>query len=251
MTLSIVIITYNEERNIERCIKSVINIADEIVVVDSYSTDRTVEICHQYNVKVVKNKFESYGKQKRFAAEQAKFDYILSLDADEALSSELNNSIEREKKLWSKPCYSFNRRNFYCGTPIRYCGWYPDRHVRLFDRNVTNWTKKDVHESIDVHSKKMIKHLNGDLLHYTCSTMAEHKEKEKKYARMNGESIAMKNQNIFFLTPYIKGSFRFFKIYIIKLGILDGFYGFEISKTLAKSSFLKYSVARKLLKTKS
>jgi len=251
MSLSIVIITYNEERNIERCIKSVKHIADEIVVVDSYSTDNTVEICKQYNASVILHKFESYGKQKLFAAEQAKYDYILSLDADEALSLELNNSIEKEKKFWSKPCYSFNIRNHYCGIPILHCGWYPDRHVRLYNRKVVNWTKKDVHESIEVHDKKMIKQLDGDLLHYTCTTIDEHKNKEKKYARINSDIIASKGKKISFLTPYIKGAFRFFKTYIIKLGILDGYYGFVISKTLAGSSYQKYSWARKQLKIKA
>lgn len=250
MSLSVIIITYNEERNIGRCLESLTGIADDILVVDSFSTDKTEEICKQHGVRFIQRKFDGYGNQKRFATKQAKFDYILSLDADEALSPELRKSILDEKKNWSKPCYSFNLRNHYCGTPIRHCGWYPDRHVRLFNRNVTDWTQKDVHESIAVADNKIVMQLKGDLLHYTCTTIAEHQEKEKKYARMNADSLVKKGKNILWITPYIKGVFRFFKTYIIKLGILDGYYGFVISKTLAKSSFYKYAWARNAIKNK-
>lgn len=250
MLLSATIITYNEEHNISRCLESIIGIADEILVVDSFSTDRTEEICRQSNVRFIQRKFYGYGNQKRFATEQAKFDYVLSLDADEALSDELRKSILDEKKICSSSYYSFNRRNYYCGTPIRHCGWYPDRHIRLFNKSITNWTKKDVHESIVVLEKKEVILLKGDLLHYTCSTITEHQEKEKIYARMNANILAQKKQSILWLTPYLKSGFRFFKTYILKLGVLDGYYGLMISKTLAKSSFYKYEWARKEMKNK-
>lgn len=250
MPLSVIIITYNEERNIDRCLKSIASIADEILVVDSFSSDRTEEICKQYKVRFIQRKFDGYGNQKRFATNQAKFDYILSLDADEALSTALSQSILCEKSNWSKQCYSFNIKNHYCGTPIHHCGWYPDKHVRLFNRSFTNWTKKNVHESIEVLDKNNVMQLNGDLLHYTCSTISEHQDKEKKYARINAEILAKKGKSIFLLTPFIKGAFRFFKTYIIKLGILDGYYGLVISKTLAKSSYYKYAWARKAIRNK-
>jgi len=250
MTLSVTIITFNEERNIERCLQSLTGIADDILVVDSFSTDKTEEICKQNGARFIQREFDGYGNQKRFATKHAKFDYILSLDADEALSPELKSSIYEEKDKWSKPYYSFNIRNHYCGKAIRYCGWYPDKHVRLFNRSVTNWTQKEVHESIAVNENKDVKHLKGDLLHFTCSTITEHQEKEKKYARMNADILAKKGKNIMWITPYIKGAFRFFKTYIIKLGILDGYYGLIISKTLAKSSFYKYAWARNAIRNK-
>jgi len=250
MSLSVIIITYNEERNISRCLESLNGIADEIVVVDSYSTDNTEQICLKYDVRFIQRKFEGYGDQKRFATEQARFDYILSLDADEELSEALKKSINAEKRNWLHACYSFNRKNFYCNKPIRFCGWYPDRQIRLFNRQFTNWTKRDVHESIELTDRMDVMQLKGDLLHYTCTTMAEHVEKEKKYARINAEILTKKGRSIFLLTPFMKGAFRFFKTYIIKFGILDGYYGFVISKTLAKSSFLKYSWARKTIKTR-
>ena len=250
MPLSVIIITYNEERNIGRCLASLTGIADDILVVDSFSTDKTEEICQQNGARFIQRRFDGYSNQKRFATEHAKFDYILSLDADESLSLELKSSIYAEKDKWSKPYYSFNIRNHYCGTAIKHCGWYPDKHVRLFNRSVTNWTQKEVHESIAVNENKDVKHLKGDLLHFTCSTITEHQEKEKKYARMNADILAKKGKNILWITPYIKGAFRFFKTYIIKLGVLDGYYGLIISKTLARSSFYKYSWARSAIRNK-
>jgi len=250
MQLSVIIITYNEERNIGRCLDSLIDIADDILVVDSFSTDRTEEICKQNGVRFIQRKFDGYGNQKSFATEQAEFDYVLSLDADEALSPKLREAIRHEKQNWSNHCYSFNIRNHYCGKPIRYCGWYPDKHIRLFNRDFTNWTKKEVHESIKISNKKDVKHLSGDLLHYTCASIAEHQEKERKYARINADILVKKKEPILWITPYIKGTFRFFKTYILKLGVLDGYYGLVISKTLAKSSFYKYAWARKEMKKK-
>jgi len=248
MPLSVVIITFNEEHNIERCLKSVQNVADEIVVVDSFSTDQTAFICKKYNVRLLQREFDGYGNQKQFATKQASFDYILSLDADEVLSKELEKSILEEKRKWLYPSYSFNRRNFYCSKAIRYCGWYPDYQVRLFDRREIHWNDKKVHESIDSANKKAVFHLKGDLLHYTCNSIAEHQVKERKYAKMNSEILIRKGRPISTLTPYIKGFFRFCKTYFLKLGILDGYYGLVISFTLAKSSFHKYEWARKGLR---
>lgn len=250
MSLSVIIITLNEERNIERCLQSVAGVADEIVVVDSYSTDKTEEICARYGVRFLQRKFDGYGNQKRYATEQANFDYVLSLDADEALSAELRQSILTEKEHWSKICYSFNIRNHYCGTPIRFCGWYPDVHIRLFNKSLINWTKTQVHESIEVTNKKDVMWLKGDLLHYTCTSIAEHQEKEQKYARMNAAILAQKGKLIFWITPFLRGAFRFFKIYILKLGVLDGYYGFVISRTLSKSSYRKYALAREIINSK-
>lgn len=246
MKLSIVIITKNEERNIERCLKSIIDVADEIIVVDSFSTDRTVELCKKYDAKVIQRKFEGYGDQKLFATEQASFDYILSLDADEELTEPLIQSILTAKNSQEYDCYSFNRRNFYCNKPIRFCGFYPDCKVRMFNRLKANWNDKSVHESVEFHDKKNVFHLKGDMNHYTCETIEELEEKEKKYTRMNAEILHKKGKSISFITPYIKGSFRFVKSYIFQLGVLDGYIGFVICKSLGNSSFQKYYQAKKL-----
>lgn len=247
MKLSVVIITYNEERNMERCLKSVETIADEILVVDSFSTDRTEEICKQYQVRWIQHKFEGYGSQKRYATEQARFDCILSLDADEELSSELAQAISVVKLNWMGDCYSFNRRNFYCNKPIRFCGWYPDKKIRLYDRRQVNWNNKNVHESIEVQKEHKVMHLKGDLNHYTCTSIAEHKKTANKYANMSADILINKGKSIAWITPYVKGFFKFFNIYIIKLGIMDGYYGLVIAIISAKSSFDRYFLSRNIL----
>ena len=216
MKLSVVIITKNEERNIERCLKSIVDVADEIIVVDSFSTDNTVALCEKYDVKVIQRKFEGYGNQKQYATEQANFDYVLSLDADEELSCELKKSILAAKANSEYDCYSFNRRNFCCNKAIRFCGWYPDKQIRLFNKHLLNWNDRTVHELIEVSNKQLISHLSGDLNHYTCRSISEHQVKEKKYAKMNADILIKKGKKVSFMTPYLKGSFRVCKTYIIK-----------------------------------
>lgn len=248
MKLSVVIITYNEERNIERCLKSIMDLADEVIVVDSFSTDETITICKKYNVPVVQRKFDGYGNQKQFATEQANFDYVLSLDADEELSTELKESILAAKENLVYDCYSFNRRNFCCNKAIRFCGWYPDKQIRMFNKQILNWNDRSVHELIEVSNKQTIFHLSGDLNHYTCSSIGEQQKKWEKYARISADIVAKKGKSISCVTPSVKYCFVFFKTYVVKLGLLDGYYGFEISRNSAKSSFYKYALARKVIR---
>ena len=248
--ISATIITYNEEKNIERCLKSLQNVADEIIIVDSFSIDNTLLICNKYNCKIFKNKFEGYGKQKQLATSYTTNDLVLSLDADEELSPSLIKSILEVKKNGSREYYSFNRLNFYCNQPIHFCGWYPDRQIRFFNKNFIDWNTNIVHETIEKTTNYNSEHLKGDLNHYTCETIEEHYQKEMKYAALGAEKIINKNKSISAITPHIRGGFKFFKTYILKLGILDGYYGYTISKTLMKSTFHKYSLARKRMRHK-
>ena len=137
--LSVVIITYNEERNIGRCLDSIKDIADDIVVVDSFSTDKTEEICIPYNVNFIKRSWEGYSLTKNFANKQAKHDWIFSIDADEALSEELKHSIMQAKKIGINQTYEICRLTNYCGHWIRHSGWYPDIKLRIFDRGTSDW----------------------------------------------------------------------------------------------------------------
>jgi glycosyltransferase involved in cell wall biosynthesis len=244
MKISVTIITFNEEQDIDNCIQSVLKIADEIIIVDSFSTDKTIDICKKYTSNIYLKKFNGYGEQKQFATEKATNDYILSLDADEVISDTLLNSIIQIKSEEENIAgYTFNRLNFYCGKPIKHCGWHPDVQLRLFNKRLINWNKKSVHEKVEKNGR-ITKHLKGDLFHYTCKTVHDHVEKEYKYALMNGVELSKKNKKISSFTPYFKFIFRFLKTYVLKLGWLDGHYGFVISKTLAHSSFLKYNSAR-------
>src|SRR5688572_22507686 len=137
--LSVVIITFNEENNIARCIDSVNGIADEVVVVDSFSTDKTEEIAKGKGARFIQHTFKGHIEQKNYAKEQAQYDYVLSLDADEALSEELKNSIKQAKTDFAVHGYTMNRLNFYEDKPIKTCGWYPDKKLRLWDRKEGEW----------------------------------------------------------------------------------------------------------------
>ena len=162
--LSSVIITLNEERNIGRCLDSLKGIADEIIVVDSGSTDRTEEICRSLGVKFIHHPFEGYTEQKNFAVGHCTFDYVLSLDADEALSEELKKSISAIKSKWNKDGYSFNRFTNYCGKWIKHCGWYPDRKLRLFKKNKGSWLGNKLHERFVLNDSGNSEFSKGDIL---------------------------------------------------------------------------------------
>ena len=168
--LSAVIITFNEEQNIERCIKSVKEVADEIIVLDSFSTDQTVNIARSSGAVVYQEKFRGYIGQKNLAIQLASYDYVLSLDADEALDEELAAYILQVKKDFSRRAYRVNRCTNYCGHFIRHGLWYPDRKIRLFDRRCARWAGMNPHDKIEVDNNFSTGQLAGDILHYSFST---------------------------------------------------------------------------------
>ena len=190
--LSVVIITLNEEKNIGRCLASVIDVANEIIVVDSFSTDKTQEICQQYNVNFIQRKWEGFAQTKNFANQQAKYDYVLSLDADEALSLELSNAIKKEKEKGLNGAYEFNRLSNYCGKWIYHCGWYPDKKIRLFPKQDTQWEGDFIHEILRIKEISVVSLLKGNMLHYSYYTIREHKEKTKQYANLGADKIISK-----------------------------------------------------------
>lgn len=183
--LSAVIITLNEEKNIARCIRSVIGIADEILVVDSFSTDKTKEICIGLGVKFVQQSWLGYVEQKNYANNLAEFDWILSIDADEALSEELCNSIKKIKdKLNENTVYSMNRLTNYCGKWIHHCEWYPDTKIRIFNRKHVCWTGKLIHETLKIPEKFSVNFLKGDLLHFSYYTREDHYRQIDKFTSL-------------------------------------------------------------------
>ncbi len=249
--ISVVIITLNEEKNIERCIKSAQEIADEIVVVDSFSTDRTEEICEQYHVKFVKHKFEGYIEQKNWAVTQASNTHILSLDADEALSDELRNSIKEVKDNWNYDGYYFNRLTEYCGKQIRHCGWYPDRKLRLWDSRKGSWQGENPHDKFELQHGASKNILHGDLLHYSFYTIDQHLDQINKFSTIKANGLFKKGRKNNYLIMTLNPFFKFFKSYILKLGFLDGYYGYVICRNSAYSTFLKYAKLRMLYKTQT
>jgi glycosyltransferase involved in cell wall biosynthesis len=247
--ISAVIITYNEELFIDKCLASLQGVADEIVVVDSFSTDTTEEICKKHNVRFIKHAFEGFRDQKNFALQLASYKNILSLDADEALSDQLRESILAVKDKWEYDGYVFNRRSNYCGTWINHSEWYPDRQLRMFYTDHGKWGVLNLHEKFMMSNGATIGKMKGDLLHWPFLSLQDHINKMKKYSGIGAEEFykAGKKANIF--TPYIHYFWGFFRSYIVHRGILDGRNGFLICSLYAKSTFNKYKKLRELNKS--
>ncbi len=244
--LSVVIITFNEEKNIERCLLSVKDIADEIVVLDSLSTDKTKEICLQYNVKFFEQTFLGHIEQKNKAMSLATNDYVFSLDADEALSDELKNKITEIKQNCNYDAFIFNRLNNYCGKWIKHCGWYPDKKLRLWNRKKGQWGGLNPHDKVIMQDDAKIKYFNLDLLHYSYYSVDEHILQSDKFAKIAAQAYFKKGKKSLFITPYYKIIWKFINCYFIKAGFIEGKYGFIICKIAANETFKKYSILRKL-----
>ena len=243
--LSVVIITFNEEKNIGRCLDSVKEIADDIVVVDSFSTDNTKGICEKQKVNFIQHKWEGYSASKNFANSQAKYDWILSLDADEALSEELKQSILEVKKDSELLTYKFNRLTNYCGKWIKHCGWYPDTKIRIFDRRITKW-EGILHEKLVINSKQEPILLKGDCLHYSYHSLEQHYAQTEKFSTLAAQNMFEKGKKASVLKMVLSPIVKFIGDYVIKLGFLDGAAGFTICRISAKHSFLKYKKLRRL-----
>lgn len=249
--LTVIIITFNEERNIARCLDSVNSIADEILVVDSNSIDKTIAIAHKYGAKVIQQSFMGYGEQKNFAADHATNNWILSLDADEALTPALQQSITEIKKNPQHSVYEMPRLTNYCGKWIRHCGWYPDRQTRLYDRTMGRWREQKVHEFWELQDKNGKKGLlKGDILHYSFSSINEHLRKIEKYSELAANAAVEKGKDASLFQIMISPKWHFVTEYVIKLGFLDGFSGYMICRLSAYAAFIKYSKIRMYIRAK-
>jgi glycosyltransferase involved in cell wall biosynthesis len=246
MKLTGVIITFNEERNIDRCLKSLKNVCDEIIVLDSFSTDRTEEICRTHGVKFVQHKFDGHIQQKNRALQLAETDWVLSLDADEALTEELSASILNLKQNQKYQAYSFNRLTNYCGHWVKHCGWYPDAKTRLVKKETAFWTGVNPHDRLEPMNKAEIGHLQGDLLHYSYYTKEDHFKQIDYFGNIASKELFDQGKNISVPMLYLKVLNQFIKSYCIKLGILDGKTGFLISIRSAYATYIKYSKLRSL-----
>jgi glycosyltransferase involved in cell wall biosynthesis len=218
---------------------------DEIVVVDSGSTDRTAEIADKLGARVIDSPWGGYAPQKNFAAQNAENDWILSIDADEALSEALEAEIWQIKKNGPKfDAYTMPRLAQYLGRWILHSGWYPDRKVRLYHRAKAKWVGEYVHES--VHVDGSVGHLESDLLHFTCDSLTEHLRTLDRYTTLAAEQLVDQKCNIGWSRLVLDPAWTFVRSYVVKRGFLDGLEGLTIAQMAAFYNFLKYAKARNM-----
>lgn len=242
MKISATIIACNEELNIARAIES-LRCCDEIVVVDSGSTDRTVEIAQKLGARVIEMSWRGYASQKNFASEQATYDWVLSIDADESLSEALEAEIWQIKKSGPQyDAYTMPRLAQYLGRWILHSGWYPDRKVRLFDRRKASWQGDYVHESVRVQGP--VGHLESNLLHFTCNSLAEHLRTMDRYTTLAAEQLVDQKVDIHWRRIVFDPLWTFFRTYFLKQGFRDGLEGLCIAYMAAFYNFVKYAKAR-------
>ena len=242
MQISATIITYNEERNIARAIES-LRCCDEILVVDSHSSDRTCEIAANLGARVLESAWLGYAGQKNFAADRASNDWILSIDADEVLSEALEAEIWRLKKNGpAHDGYTMPRLAQYLGRWIFHSGWYPDRKVRLFDRRKARWIGRYVHESVKVNGS--VGHLEANLLHFTCSSLSEHLKTMDRYTTLAAEQIIADREPVGWWQLLVDPAWTFVRTYFLQRGFLDGMEGLAIAHMAALYNFLKYAKVR-------
>lgn len=240
--ISACIISFTEEKKIEACLQSLAPLVDEIVVVDSLSQDRTVEIARRYTERVISQPFLGYVEQKNFAVEQASHDWILSLDCDERISPELHRSIEAIKEgIEEHDAYRMARRTFYVYRWINHC-WYPDAKVRLFDRRKARWGGVNPHDRVEVATKN-VAWLDGDILHYSFDSISAHLNTIDRFTEIGARELLARGKKVGIFTPLTHGIWTFIKVYILKRGFLDGFAGFAVAVLSFMHAFVKYSKA--------
>lgn len=236
--LSVVILTKNEERNIERAIKSVKDIADEIVVVDSGSTDRTVEIAESLGAKVFYNRWVNFAVQRNFGESVVSNSWVLMLDADEEVSEELFQSIKKELENPRYQAYEVPRRTYYLGKFLKYT-WYPEWRLRLFKKGVLKY-EGDLHEDVLFLEKVSTGRLKGDLYHYSYRSLYHQYTKTVNYAKGMAEIYYKNGKKFRFYKLIFNPFFTFFKNYFLKLGFMDGWRGFLVAMSSFFYTFLKY-----------
>lgn len=247
--LSVVIITYNEEKNIARCLESVKDIADEIVVLDSFSKDKTKDLCLQYKVQFFEHAFDGHIQQKNRAITYASFPHVLSLDADEALDDTLKKSILFIKDNWTHDGYYMNRLTNYCGHWVKHCNWYPDTKLRLWDSTKGRWTGINPHDKFElIEGDKNTKHIKGDILHYSYYTLQDHYKQVEYFTTIASKAFVEAGKKAPFYKLIANPIAKFIDHYILHLGFLDGKSGYLISKISAYATYLKYKKIRELYK---
>ena len=238
--ISACIISFNEEKKIEDCLKSLRPVADEIIVVDSHSTDTTVEIARKYTDKVYDQAFLGHIEQKNLAVSKASHDWIISLDCDERLDSEVTALILAAKDtLNDYDAYRMSRKTFYVYRWLNHC-WYPDKKIRLFNKHTAKWGGMDPHDKVLVDGSN-IKDLRGDILHYSFDSISEHLQQIDKFTEIAAGEIIKNGKTVNLLTLLTHSVWTFVRIYFIRGGLLDGFAGFVVAFLSMVYAFVKYA----------
>lgn len=246
MKVSGVVITYNEEHNIGDCLESMREVVDEIIVVDSFSTDNTEAICTKLGARFIKNPFEGHIQQKNFAVEQASFDYVLSLDADERLDETLRKEISAIRERGDADGYVVSRLNNYCGKFVRYGEWNPDRKIRLWDRRKGRWAGENPHDRVVMAEGTSVKRLRGHLLHFTYRDLSQHLQQMIKFSDISAREAFGKGKRASIIHLTLYPFFIFIRSFVLKLGFLDGYHGYLVAVNGAYYRFLKYAKLRQL-----
>lgn len=239
-SLSVVIITFNEAARIERCLESVRSVADEIIVLDSGSSDGTLQIAEKWGAKTFYSPFAGYIEQKNKALTHASNKYVLSLDADEALSPELIESIRKAKAQFAFDVYSMNRCTAYCGRFIRHGSWYPDRKTRLFNKEKACWGGINPHDKVIAADNCTQQYLRGDILHYSYDTLEEHIVQNNRFSSIAARAYFAKGKRARYWQFLVNPAWAFLHSYVVRRGFLDGFRGYVIARNIAHMTFMKY-----------
>lgn len=238
--VSVVIITHNEESNIEDALRSAADF-DEIIVVDSFSADRTIEICKRYTDKVYQHEWSGYAKQKQMAVDYAVSPWVLILDADERITAELRQEIAGIIELTDQDGFSVRRKNYFLGKWIRHSGWWPDNIPRLFRRGKGALEEREVHEKVLIRGS--VGNLKGCLEHYTYRTISDYIRKMDIYTTLAAREIRKKSGRPGIVAMLMKPCTTFLKMYILRLGFLDGMHGMLLAVLYGYYTFLKYAKA--------
>lgn len=239
--ISAVVITYNASATIANCIDALKTVSDEIIVIDSFSTDNTAAICEEKGIKFFQQSWLGYGPQKNLGISKSSYDYILSIDADEIISNELATSIIKEKNNGLTGLYSFLFKHYYYIDFLKYGLARPETKTRLFNKNNVTWNDSEVHEALIIPGSEKIKLLKGYLLHYSYSSISHHIKKIDHYSTLGAKRLSKKGKKKFLLKMIFSPPVNFFINYFIRLGFLEGVHGFVLASLAAHESFVKYA----------
>ncbi|HKB45504.1 MAG TPA: glycosyltransferase family 2 protein [Chitinophagaceae bacterium] len=245
-SFSVVIICKDEADVIGNTLQSLQGITDDIVLYDNGSTDATIEIAKQFNVNLHQGSWEGFGKTKMKAIALAKYDWILSLDADEAIDKELRQSLPGLQLSDKTTVYEIRFKNFLGNKQMKYGEWGGDKHIRLFNRNTVHWNDVPVHEQLIMPGGVVVKKLKGYVLHQTMKDVEDYRTKTVKYAMLSAEKYYRQGKKSSWFKLHIVPGFTFFNYYILKLGFLDGYEGYTCARMTAWYTFLKYARLKEL-----